>query len=90
MKKIDVLGVKFDNVDMQEAIEKCKEFISGPNSNLIVTPNPEIVMSAKENEDAVLITVTDNGCGIPAEHLPKVKEKFYKANKSQKIQRSGL
>lgn len=51
MKKIDVLGVKFDNVDMQEAIEKCKEFISGPNSNLIVTPNPEIVMSAKENED---------------------------------------
>jgi signal transduction histidine kinase len=28
----------------------------------------------------VYISVTDNGCGIPKEHLPNVTKKFYKAN----------
>ena len=51
MSKIDVLGIKFDNVNMQEAIEKCKEFIEGNSSNLIVTPNPEIVIMAKDNNE---------------------------------------
>lgn len=51
MNKIDVLGIKFDNVNMQEAVEKCKEFANGNKSNLIVTPNPEIVMAAKDNAE---------------------------------------
>lgn len=51
MNKIDILGIKFDNVNMQEAINKCKGFVNSSNSNLIVTPNPEIVMTAKDNED---------------------------------------
>lgn len=28
----------------------------------------------------VYVSVTDNGCGIPAEHLPNITKKFYKAN----------
>ena len=51
MEKIDVLGVKFNNVNMEEAINRCKKFISSDSSHLIVTPNPEIVMQAKENEE---------------------------------------
>ncbi|MBO5142359.1 MAG: WecB/TagA/CpsF family glycosyltransferase [Clostridia bacterium] len=51
MSRIDVLGIKFDNVNMQEAVDKCKEFLNGEKSNLIVTPNPEIVMAAKNNEE---------------------------------------
>ena len=51
MEKIDVLGVKFDNVNMDEAINYCKNFISSNSSHLIVTPNPEIVMAAKDNEE---------------------------------------
>lgn len=51
MERIEVLGCKFDNVNMQEAVEKCKEFINGDNGNLIVTPNPEIVMRAREDEE---------------------------------------
>lgn len=31
-------------------------------------------------DDMVYISVTDNGCGIPTEHLPNVTKKFYKAN----------
>ena len=51
MEKIDVLGIKFDNVNMNEAINRCKSFISSDSSHLIVTPNPEIVMAAKDNEE---------------------------------------
>ena len=51
MDKIDVLGVKFDNVNMAEAVDKCKKFIKGDKGNLVVTPNPEIVMRAKDDEE---------------------------------------
>ncbi len=51
MDKVDVLGIKFDNVNMNEAVNKCREFLEGENGNLIVTPNPEIVMRAKDDED---------------------------------------
>ena len=51
MNRIDVLGVGFDNVNMNEAVERCDNMLSGDTSNLIVTPNPEIVMKAKEDEE---------------------------------------
>ena len=38
--------------------------------------------------DKIIITVADNGCGISAEDLPKVKQKFYKAN--QTVRGSGI
>ena len=36
----------------------------------------------------IKIVVTDSGCGIPAEDLPHVKEKFFKAN--QTVGGSGI
>lgn len=45
-------------------------------------------VSAKEEEGFLYITVADNGCGIPAEHLPNVRRKFYKAN--QTVRGSGI
>ncbi len=39
-------------------------------------------------ENTIKIVVADNGCGINPEDLPKVKDKFYKAN--QKINGSGI
>lgn len=48
-----------------------------------------ITVNADE-EDAgfIRIVITDDGCGIPAEHLPNVKKKFYKAN--QTVRGSGI
>lgn len=34
------------------------------------------------------VAISDNGCGIPPEHLPNVKKKFYKAN--QTVRGSGI
>ncbi|MBR1534457.1 MAG: HAMP domain-containing histidine kinase [Ruminococcus sp.] len=39
-------------------------------------------------ENTIKLVVADNGCGINPEDLPKVKDKFYKAN--QKINGSGI
>lgn len=49
MNRIPVLGVNFDNVNMEEAVEKCMNFLSSDKGNLVVTPNPEIVMKAKDD-----------------------------------------
>ena len=47
-----------------------------------------ITVSSREDGGWVRVTVTDTGCGIPAEHLPNVKKKFYKAN--QLVRGSGI
>ncbi len=48
--------------------------------------NIEVSLSGK----FVVIKISDNGCGIPARHLSKVKEKFYKANQTQRGSGIGL
>ena len=47
-----------------------------------------ISVTASENDGSIRVVISDNGCGIPAEHLPKVKNKFYKANKT--VRGSGI
>ncbi len=47
-----------------------------------------ISVTAAEADNYIRVVISDNGCGIPAEHLPKVKKKFYKAN--QTIRGSGI
>lgn len=50
--------------------------------------NGKITVTAKETEDWLCISIADNGCGIPQEHLINVKKKFYKAN--QLVRGSGI
>lgn len=51
MNKVDILGIKFDNVSMNEAVNICDNFLKSNKGNLIVTPNPEIVMRAKDDKE---------------------------------------
>ncbi len=45
-------------------------------------------VTAEESDGYIRVIIADNGCGIPPQHLPKVKTKFYKAN--QTIRGSGI
>ena len=39
-----------------------------------------VQVTASESAEELIVRIADNGCGIAPEDLPKVKEKFYKAN----------
>ena len=47
-----------------------------------------ISVAASEENGYIRVAISDNGCGIPPEHLPNVKKKFYKAN--QTVRGSGI
>ena len=53
-------------------------------------PGDTVTVTAGANQDHIIIQVQDTGCGIPAEDLPKVKEKFYKANNTRRGSGIGL
>lgn len=49
-----------------------------------------ITIIAKEQDDNIIISISDEGAGISAKDLPKVKEKFYKANNTKRGSGIGL
>lgn len=50
--RIDVLGVGFDNVTMEEAVERGMSLLHSEGAHYVVTPNPEIVEVCRENAAA--------------------------------------
>ncbi|GAB6100082.1 WecB/TagA/CpsF family glycosyltransferase [Halanaerocella petrolearia] len=52
VNKVDILGVLIDQVNMSETVERVEKFVQSETSNLVVTPNAEMIVQA--NEDLVL------------------------------------
>lgn len=50
---INILGVPFDVVTMEQAIEKVKGFLYEKGQHIVCTPNPEMVMEA-QNDDKLM------------------------------------
>ena len=50
--RIDVLGVGFDNVTMDEAVSRAMDFLAEEGTHYVATPNPEIVEVCRENPAA--------------------------------------
>lgn len=66
-------------------------FVNIIDNALKYTPEEGMVsIRVQEDEDTIYIYIVDNGCGIPAEHLPRIKDKFYKANQTQRGSGIGL
>lgn len=48
-----------------------------------------IVLIIKDQDNNVLIEISDTGIGIPQEELPKIFDEFYRASNAKKIEKDG-
>lgn len=51
MDKVEILGVKIDNLSLQEVLEKINQFLDSKNQHYIVTPNPEFLLAAQKDQN---------------------------------------
>lgn len=49
--KINVLGVRFDNVTPEEALERGAQLMEQPGFHYVVTPNPEFILAAEKDDE---------------------------------------
>jgi len=51
MNTVEILGVKIDNLSLQEVLEKVSGFLTDKNQHYIVTPNPEFLVAANKDDN---------------------------------------
>jgi two-component system phosphate regulon sensor histidine kinase PhoR len=59
--------------------------------NAIIYNNPKghVDISLAKEEDEIILSVKDNGIGIPPEHQPRIFERFYRVDKSHSKDTGG-
>ena len=60
------------------------------NARKAIESDGEILISSKKNGDMCEISVTDNGKGIPEDELNKIKDAFYRVDKSRSRAQGGV
>jgi len=65
-------------------------FVNLIDNAIKFSPENEIVsIAASRTVDIVSISVTDHGCGIPEEHIPRLFERFYRVDKGRSRRQGG-
>lgn len=55
MERIDIRGVMFDNVTLQQAVQRVLGFLDGEQAKIVVTPNSEIVQMCLEDPEVMTV-----------------------------------
>lgn len=81
---------KLPNIEIDE--NRIKQVLVNLLDNAMKFTQDEgnIFLVAKLEKEFIVISIEDNGCGIPEEDLPYVKEKFYKGKSSKSKNGLGL
>ncbi len=78
-EKTKILDVNFDTYTMEEAVEKALSLLESDNHHMVVTPNPEMVMLAREDKgfcdvlNKATLCIPDGIGVVYASKLNKVK-----------------
>ena len=67
MESIKIFGIKINNISFDEAVAEIKGYLKGDSLKTIYTPNPEIVMGAKDDEK--LKTLLNSGDMVTADGI---------------------
>ncbi len=60
------------------------------NALAYTAPGGTVTLSATDDGTAAKVEVLDDGCGIPASHLPHVFDRFYRADQARSAEVSGV
>ena len=65
-------------------VQLLEQALSNLISNAIkYSGSPDIELSLSREQNSIVISVTDHGCGIPAENQPRIFERFYRVHKER-------
>ena len=84
----DLSPIRVDRTRLQEAVYNLVD-----NAVKYSRERGEIRLSAREREGEIELTVSDDGIGIAKEDLPRIFERFYRADKArspEKVRGTGL